>query len=80
MSYKHLRRYQNHPLVASQEYVDSQEKGEFMPKNLRTVRVNEIRSSHFTLGHEPTKHLTTNTASPEVLHEKWQARQNVNKG
>jgi len=28
--------------------------GEYMPKNIRMMQMSEIRSSHFTLGYEPT--------------------------
>jgi hypothetical protein len=51
-----LRKFQ--PLQASQEYIQQQEKGEFMPKNIRTHRVNEIRSSHFNFGNEPMSQKT----------------------
>ncbi len=38
-----------------------------MSKELRTLKVNEIRSSHFTLGYEPTVKVTSKQEDTAIV-------------
>lgn len=44
-----------------------------MPQSIRNARVTEIRSSHFTLGYEPTANTmaSSNTETKETIEKKW---------
>lgn len=48
-----------------------------MAKDLRTLKVNEVRSSHFTLGYEPTVKVTSKQEDTAVLGEKWNVKRVV---
>jgi hypothetical protein len=39
-------------MQAPSNFIQAQAKGEFTTKDVRKSRVNEVRSSHFTLGYE----------------------------
>jgi len=65
-----MRNYQQHAMVASQEFTSAQEKGEYMPKQVRNSRVKEVRTAHFTLGYEPTQ-VPKNVAEEKFIEEKW---------
>lgn len=67
-------------MVASQEFVLGQEKGEFVPKVLRSNRVKEVRSSHFTLGYEPSVLTSSKEANQQANEDKWDVKRNVKKG
>ena len=73
------RYYKPHAVMASKEFIAGQEQGQYTTKKMRTNRVNEVRSSHFSLGHDPSTLHSSKEEKPEHISEKWNSLKPVTK-